>query len=106
MSILTVMIGGAMYVLFSGQQTFDEGSMTSFLESQASRLIDVMKDDFSECLVITPTPSVDYTSLSIKVPISSTGSYWNTATGAIYWGVMMIIIPPPDCILLINLNEH
>ena len=86
MSILTVMIGGAMTIIFSAQQSFDEGSMTSFLESQATRVIDVMKDDISECLVMTPTPAVTCTSLSIKVPVLVSGNYWNPATGAVYWG--------------------
>jgi len=78
-----------MYVLFSGQETFDEGSMTSFLESQAARLIDVMKDDISECLVITasaPTTANNYASLTLKVPVLFGGNYWDPATGAVYWG--------------------
>ena len=86
MSIMVMMIGGATYVIFNAQETFDEGSMTSFLESQATRLIDVMKDDISECLVMTPTPTVTCTSLSIKVPVLVSGNYWNPATGAVYWG--------------------
>lgn len=89
MSILIVMIGGTMYVLFSGQESFDEGSMTSFLESQAARVIDVMKDDISECLVITasaPTTANNYASLTIQVPVLVGGNYWNPATGAVYWG--------------------
>jgi len=90
MSLLVVMIGGAMSVMFSAQQTFDEGSMTSFLESQASRLIDVMKDDISEGLVITgtsvPTTANNYASLTIKVPVLVGGNYWNPVTGAVYWG--------------------
>ena len=92
MSILTIIIGGAMYVLFSGQETFDEGSMTAFLESQATRLIDVMKDDISEGLVITSTgsrlaPCIDngYTAISIQVPVLVSGNYWNSA-GDVYWG--------------------
>ncbi|MEW6026136.1 MAG: type II secretion system protein [Planctomycetota bacterium] len=90
MSILIVMIGGAMYVIFSGQEAFDEGSITSFLESQAARLIDAVKDDIAECLVITgtsvPTTSNNYASLTIKVPVLVSGAYWNTATGAVNWG--------------------
>jgi hypothetical protein len=58
--------------------------MTSFLESQATRVIDVMKDDISECLVMTPTPA-DYLSLSIKVPVLVSGTYWSSA-GVVYWG--------------------
>jgi len=79
-----------MYVMFSAQQTFDEGSMTSFLESQANRVIDVLKDDINECLVITgtsvPTTANNYASLTIKVPVLVGGNYWNPVTGDVYWG--------------------
>jgi prepilin-type N-terminal cleavage/methylation domain-containing protein len=89
MSIFVVIIGAAMYFVLSGQQTFDEGLMTSFLESQATRLTDSMKDDISECLVITasaPATANDYASLTIQVPVRSGGSYLNPDTGAVYWG--------------------
>ena len=66
--------------------------MTAFLESQATRLIDVMKDDISEGLVITSTgsrlaPCIDngYTAISIQVPVLVSGNYWNSA-GDVYWG--------------------
>lgn len=89
MFILTIMLGGAMYIIFSGQEVFDEGSMTSFLESQASRLMDAIKDDISEGLVITasvPTTSNNYASLTLKVPVLVSGSYWDAVTGVVNWG--------------------
>ncbi|MBI5777971.1 MAG: prepilin-type N-terminal cleavage/methylation domain-containing protein [Planctomycetes bacterium] len=88
-AILVAVIGGAIYVLSSGQQAFDEGAMTSFLESQAGRVIDVMRDDIGECLVITagaPATANNYASLTIQVPIRSGGNYLNPTTGAVYWG--------------------
>ncbi|MBI5778261.1 MAG: prepilin-type N-terminal cleavage/methylation domain-containing protein [Planctomycetes bacterium] len=109
MSILTVMIGGAMYVLFSGQEIFDEGSTTSFLESQAARLIDKIKDDISEGLVITTSKTINpmfgdweifpcittsYVSLAIRVPVQVGGNYWDPATGAVYWGAYDSINTP------------
>jgi prepilin-type N-terminal cleavage/methylation domain-containing protein len=89
MFILTIMLGGAMYIILSGQDTFDEGSMTSFLESQASRLMDVLKDDISEGLIITasvPAIANSYASLTLQVPVLVGGSYWNPVTGAVNWG--------------------
>jgi len=33
MAVLIIIIGGVTYIIMGGQQTFDEGTMTSFLES-------------------------------------------------------------------------
>lgn len=95
MGILIIMIGGAMSVMFSAQQTFDEASMTSYLESQATHAVDLLKDDIAECKVITslwgwnyyfPCPNNSYTIMVLQVPVISGTSYWNPATGAVYWG--------------------
>ena len=89
MAVLIIIIGGGTYIIMGGQQTFDEGTMTSFLESQATRLIDSIKDDIGECLVITasaPASANNYASLTIQVPVLSGGSYFNPVTGSVYWG--------------------
>jgi prepilin-type N-terminal cleavage/methylation domain-containing protein len=95
MALLVVMIGGAMSVMFSAQRTFDEGAMTNFLESQASHAVDILKDDISEGKVITslwgwnyffPCPNNSHSIMILQVPVEVGGSYWNPATGAVYWG--------------------
>jgi prepilin-type N-terminal cleavage/methylation domain-containing protein len=88
-TILTGLLIGAMYVIVSSQDIFNEGTMESYLESEGARLIDLIKDDLNECKVITanmPAPANNYTSIRIQVPVKVGGNYWDPATGAIYWG--------------------
>jgi prepilin-type N-terminal cleavage/methylation domain-containing protein len=88
-TLLAGMLIGVMYVIISGQDIFNEGTMTSYLESEGNRLIDIIKDNINECKVITasaPTTTNNYALLAIQVPVLVGGSYWNTTTGAVYWG--------------------
>jgi len=95
MAIVAILMGGTMYILLNSQQNFDEGATTTFLESQATRAIDSMKDTISESKVITslwgwdyyfPCSNTSYTLMILQVPVLVGGSYWDPATGAIYWG--------------------
>ncbi|MFH1230350.1 MAG: prepilin-type N-terminal cleavage/methylation domain-containing protein [Planctomycetota bacterium] len=88
-TILTGMLVGAMYVIISSQDIFNQGTMESYLESEGARLTDIIKEDINECQVITgsmPAVSNNFTTLTIKVPVNVGGNYWNPTTGAIYWG--------------------
>jgi type II secretory pathway pseudopilin PulG len=85
-SILSLIITSTLYFVITSQRTFDVGTMTSYLESEASRLSDIIKEKLTECKVtVAPSTANDFASFSFQVPVLVSGAYWDD-DGNIYWG--------------------
>lgn len=85
-AILSLMLAGVMTVLLVGQDSFNQGTITVYLESEATRILDWLTMDLPECRIeSSPTDGNNHTSMTIQIPVEVGGAYWDAA-GNIYWG--------------------